>query len=363
MTVLSVIAIASSAPGGDVAPSGASGAQALTGRVAGAERSGAERSSVVPGGLWELGLTNKEKASAPDQRAKENDADALENPANRVSAPDITATATPWLGALRLAPLARVSASPVAGDPGRRTATRTLRSSYRSRAVRHNCAGVSERGTTEGGVSLAQRRGDIGWSQVAEAPEAETNSGFMAGGRIVVGSPPRSETCRARKALAFYRASYRGWRERMGAGGSTTAGGSFQRPSDPRAACPRYLARVYRQKARNARKAYERWHAYHYDWRSWLPAKHQRVAACETGHQGGTGPGGSRWDWDSGTYVSAFGIYRPAYDDDAHRIGNLGWDETKRKLGRFPTPREQMQAVDSHRAAHGGWSGWGCRGA
>jgi hypothetical protein len=94
-----------------------------------------------------------------------------------------------------------------------------------------------------------------------------------------------------------------------------------------------------------------------------MPAKHQRVAACETGHQGGTGPGGSRWDWDSGTYVSAFGIYRPAYNDDAHRVGNLGWDETIRRLGRFPSPREQMQAVDSHRAAHGGWSGWGCRGA
>jgi hypothetical protein len=108
---------------------------------------------------------------------------------------------------------------------------------------------------------------------------------------------------------------------------------------------------------------YERWHRYHYAWWEWLPAKHQRVARCETGYQGGTGPGGSRWDWDSGLYVSAFGIYRPAYDDDAHRAGNLGWDETIRKLGRYPTPREQYQAVESHRAAHGGWSGWGCRGA
>lgn len=161
----------------------------------------------------------------------------------------------------------------------------------------------------------------------------------------------------ARKAVRYYQRRYAEWRVKMGAGS--------QRPraSVQPVACPRYLAGVWKRKARGARIAYLRWHHYHFDWRSWMPAKHQRVAACETGHQGGTGPGGSRWDWDSGTYVSAFGIYRPAYDDDAHRVGNLGWDETKRKLGRLPTPREQMQAVDSHRAAHGGWSGWGCRGA
>jgi hypothetical protein len=111
------------------------------------------------------------------------------------------------------------------------------------------------------------------------------------------------------------------------------------------------------------RQRVTRWLEYHYAWRKWMPAKHQRVCACETGHQGGTGPGGSRWDWDSGAYVSAYGIYRQGYNDDAHRIGNLGWDETIRKLGRYPTPREQMQAADSHRAAHGGWSGWGCRNA
>jgi hypothetical protein len=161
----------------------------------------------------------------------------------------------------------------------------------------------------------------------------------------------------ARRGLAFYVSRYAEWRAKMG----TSAPRKVDVPSS--CARVRYLAFVWRLKARAARKAYERWYHYHYAWRDWMPAKHQRVAACETGHQGGTGPGGSRWDWDSGTYVSAFGIYRPAYADDAHRVGNLGWDETIRRLGRFPSPREQMQAVDSHRAAHGGWSGWGCRGA
>lgn len=134
---------------------------------------------------------------------------------------------------------------------------------------------------------------------------------------------------------------------------------------DPGRKCgwARVLAHRWQARARAARKAVKAWWVFHYAWWRWLPAKHRRVAECETGHQGGTGPGGSRFDWDSGTYVSAWGIYRPAYDDDAHRVGNLGWDETRRKLGRYPTPREQFQAVESHRAAHGGWSGWGCAGA
>lgn len=125
----------------------------------------------------------------------------------------------------------------------------------------------------------------------------------------------------------------------------------------------RRAAREWQARARTARETYERWHDHHYDWRSWLPEKHQRVARCETGYQGGTGPGGSRWDWDSGTYVSAFGIYLPAYNADAARAGNLGWHETISKLGRHPTPREQYEAVEAHRAQYGGWSGWGCRGA
>ena len=124
-------------------------------------------------------------------------------------------------------------------------------------------------------------------------------------------------------------------------------------------ACPRYLAKVFRAKAIAARHAFERWHAYHWDWRSWLPVVWQRLGACETGY--GKRPGD--WTWDSGQYVSAFGIYRPGYADDAHRIGQLSWDETIRKLHRLPTPREQFDAALSHYREHGGFDGWGCRGA
>lgn len=176
-------------------------------------------------------------------------------------------------------------------------------------------------------------------------------------GAAVVPRVPVPDCSDARKGLAYYRSQRAAWDRKREA--------SPPKNLERAKTCKRVRELVVeaRKNARQARLRYEAWWAYHFDWRSWMPAKHQRVARCETGYQGGTGPGGSRFDWDSGTYVSAFGIYRPAYDDDAHRIGNLGWDETLRRLGRLPTPREQMQAVDSHRAAHGGWSGWGCRGA
>lgn len=180
--------------------------------------------------------------------------------------------------------------------------------------------------------------------------------------RFVIGSAAYvvwGERCRAaRKAVVYYRAKT--WSSQRARGVALSDRTPVVRGKTCRWA--KHAARIWRARSRAAYTALRVWQ-YDYAWWLWMPAKHQRVAACETGHQGGDGPGGSRWDWDSVLYVSAFGIYRAGYDDDAHRVGNLGWDETLRKLGRYPTPREQMQAADSHRAAHGGWSGWGCRGA
>jgi len=116
----------------------------------------------------------------------------------------------------------------------------------------------------------------------------------------------------------------------------------------------------WRDRAWQAKRAYSGWKRDNYHWWLFMPrgSKAYRVASCETGY--GRDP---NFAHDSGTYVSAFGIYRPGYADDAHRVGNLSWDETLRQLGRIPTPLEQYQAMESHRAQHGGWSGWGCRGA
>jgi hypothetical protein len=88
-------------------------------------------------------------------------------------------------------------------------------------------------------------------------------------------------------------------------------------------------------------------------WWIWLPDKYARVGACETGY--GKRPG--RWDWDSGRYVSAFGIYRPAYAQFAHQLGLRSWDEPGVR-----TAREQYRVARAIHARYG-WGAWGCEGA
>ena len=148
----------------------------------------------------------------------------------------------------------------------------------------------------------------------------------------------------ARRAVRFYGSRYVQHVTKMGAPKVTLHRGSR---------CPHYLARVLRAKALAARKAYARWLEYHYHWQAWLPDKFARVGACETGY--GRRPGS--WTWDSGTYVSAFGIYRPAYAQFARATGTPTWDESGAR-----TPREQY-IVASAIQARFGWGAWGCGGA
>lgn len=115
--------------------------------------------------------------------------------------------------------------------------------------------------------------------------------------------------------------------------------------------CPRvrHLAVVARTRARHAHRVYLRWWR-EYAWWDWMPAKFYRVARCETG---------ARWDWDSrqfdaqghyvGGYVSAFGIYWPAYESIRHWTGHN-------------TPREQYNVAASIQSRYG-WGAWGCGGA
>lgn len=142
--------------------------------------------------------------------------------------------------------------------------------------------------------------------------------------------------------MTFYSSRIEYWLNRKGTTSVVTPHGRH---------CPRYLAHVLRRKAYATRASVERWLEYHFAWEHWLPANWRALATCETR---------LRWDWDSGSYVSAFGIYRAGYSDDAHRIGALGWDESLRVLGRLPTPREQYNAALSHYRANG--DGWGCPG-
>jgi hypothetical protein len=156
------------------------------------------------------------------------------------------------------------------------------------------------------------------------------------------------------KAITYYRKAYTASRTAMGLAGAVPRVWYQQ--------CPalRERAVAWRGRARKAARELAVWKRDNYQWWRWMPrgSKWYRVASCETGY--GRDP---NFAHDSGTYVSAFGIYRPGYADDAHRVGNLSWDETIRARGTVPTPREQYDAAVSHYNAHGGFSGWGCRGA
>jgi len=137
-----------------------------------------------------------------------------------------------------------------------------------------------------------------------------------------------------RKGLAYYQARAREWAHRMGA----TAWWRQKEGRTVRLSCPqiRRAARFWRSKARAWHRRYERW-SYEWEWQRWLPAKFYRVARCETGVD---------WRFDSGTYVSAFGIIRVAFPS---------WN------GRN-TPREQYEVAAAIQRRYG-WGAWGCGGA
>ena len=155
--------------------------------------------------------------------------------------------------------------------------------------------------------------------------------------------PPRA--CRdAREAIAWYRARYNQHRAVVGANSAP----ALERHMGCRRA--RQRARYWISAARANRAAAARWVETQYHWWKWLPDKFSRVGACETGY--GKRPGS--WTWDSGTYVSAFGIYRPAYAQFARQLGLPTWDDPGLR-----TPREQYQVAAAIQARYG-WSAWGC---
>jgi hypothetical protein len=84
-------------------------------------------------------------------------------------------------------------------------------------------------------------------------------------------------------------------------------------------------------------------------WEVWLPDKWQRIARCETG---------LNFDHANGSYVSAFGIWRPIYNADARAMHSKPWNDRV-----HPSPWHQYRAALGHYKMHGGYSGWGCRAA
>ena len=163
----------------------------------------------------------------------------------------------------------------------------------------------------------------------------------------------RPQACTARKGLRFYTSRLNYWRSRVGAGASF---GKTVLQHRPKGACPRYLAKLMRSKARAARWEYIRWHAYHWDWWKWLPSKWQRIGACETGY--GRRPG--NWRHSNSSYEGAFGFAKSSWDSFKYRADP--------KAGPYPadawqaTPRQQYEVALAIYRAYG-LSGWGCRNA
>jgi len=150
-----------------------------------------------------------------------------------------------------------------------------------------------------------------------------------------------------RHAVRFYQRRANEHRAKMGAPVSVPA--ALTR-------CPRYILHVSVRKARAARRAYERWHVYHWRWDLWLPSKWQRIGACETGY--GRRPG--NWRHSNSSYEGAFGFAKSSWD------GFKGSADPK--AGPYPadawqaTPRQQYEVALAIWRAYG-FSGWGCKGA
>lgn len=186
----------------------------------------------------------------------------------------------------------------------------------------------------------------VGIVHVATAAEPKPDNppkSFLIG----ASSAYHEECPGAQKAISYYRQAFAQARASMRATGP---------PARVWYGCDaaRRRAIEWREKAHVAVRQLKRWVAYHYHWWEWMPAKWQRVGACETGY--GRRPG--NFHHANSRYVSAFGISRQAYDEDARVYGAPPWDDRNP-----PTPRQQFLAALGHYHLHGGFSGWGCRGA
>jgi len=105
---------------------------------------------------------------------------------------------------------------------------------------------------------------------------------------------------------------------------------------------------VWRDRAWQAKRAYTKWHAYHYDWRTWLPSNWRQLGTCETGYGGDPD-----FEFSNSRYTSAFGISWREYNADAAYMGAPPWHVRH-------TPRDQYLAALGHYKRFG--DGWSCPG-
>lgn len=195
-------------------------------------------------------------------------------------------------------------------------------------------------------------------SGAAGAPTLSAHS--RAQGTDVATRVPAPENCPAvRKALRHYTERWQYWAGLR----ARTSKSAVKRASR----CPRYLLRIRRAKAQAARKVYERWFEYHWQWAAWLPDKWQRIGACETGY--GRRPG--NWRHDASRDTNEDGRADSGYEG-AFGFAVSSWDAFKyrahRRAGPYPeaawqaTPRQQYEVALAIYRTYG-FSGWGCANA
>jgi hypothetical protein len=180
------------------------------------------------------------------------------------------------------------------------------------------------------------------------APEKCPPGSKLAGVGCIDSHPVYLERCpSARRAVSHYRDMTHDRQRLRGAGLADRT--PIVRGKSCRWA--RHAADTWKARARAARLALERWLAYQYDWRSWLPAKWVRIAICETG---------LNWRHSNSSYEGAFGFAKSSWDSFKYRAD--------RKAGPYPedawqaTPRQQYEVALAIWRAFG-FSGWGCRNA
>lgn len=190
-----------------------------------------------------------------------------------------------------------------------------------------------------------------GSQQDGRAASASPVSGPQSRQLVTVRNPGCKS---AQRAIRYYKLrTHQSQRERNRL---TWQHGLAERIKWPTCDRARSAAEQWHDRAEGARESLAEWVAYHYDWSSWLPAKWQRIGACETGY--GQTPG--NWRHSNSRYEGAFGFAKSSWDSFKGRAD--------RRAGPYPedawqaTPRQQYEVALAIWREYG-LSGWGCRGA
>ena len=164
----------------------------------------------------------------------------------------------------------------------------------------------------------------------------------MVGPSMDVQKPQKPRCRSAREAIVYYRTKTWEWQDKQGA----RHAGPGPKARGHSCGFVRKAVEVWQARAVAARRAFNRWIEYHWDWQSWLPGAWYQIGSCETGYGGDP-----NWRHNSGTFQGAFGFHRGVWDE--YRPFGYPTD------AHFATPRQQYDVALILYAKYG-FSPWGC---